>query len=172
MLKSMSASLEPSVADECRQAMLIGGDLYELTQVPGTNKNKARKLLSFISSRIESQDELEKCVFKQFVAILRKEPSFEEIASRLETVRSEVEDRANTSMSPVLKSPLMMRNLSLSTFKLFHTPQKYQRVSLPSHQRFPLKMHQRLEKLPKVPFMASRLFVRNLPRHREVPASR
>ena len=99
----------PSVADECRQAMLIGGDLYdELTQVPGTNKDKARKLLSFISSRIESQDELvepEKCVFKQFVGILRKEPSFEEIAGRLETARSEVEDRANNFNIPCTEEP-------------------------------------------------------------------
>ena len=99
----------PTVADECRQAMLIGGDLYdELTQVPGTNKGKARKLLSFISSRIESQDELvepEKCVFKQFVAILRKEPSFEEIADRLETARSEVEDRANNFNVPCTEEP-------------------------------------------------------------------
>ena len=98
-----------TLADECRQAMLIPGDLYDvLIQGQGTPKDKARKLLNFISSRIESQDELvepEKCVFKQFVAILRKEPSFEEIADRLETARSEVEDRANNFNVPCTEEP-------------------------------------------------------------------
>ncbi len=76
------------LAEPCRDAGIITRGLFhELTQFPGTNENKAKKFVGAVSQCIEAQPvdiEPEKCVLKQFVAILKREDSLVGIAGELE----------------------------------------------------------------------------------------
>ncbi len=80
------------LAEPCREAGIITpGLFYELTQFPDTNENKAKKFVGAVSKCIEDQPvdiEPENCVFKRFVAILKREDSLVGIAGELESSMS------------------------------------------------------------------------------------
>ncbi len=92
------------VADECRSALIIGPDTYEkVIQSSKIPKDKARDLLQEISSRIEVQTNIEpkKCAFTMFVQILKKEPSLESIALKLEETLADIELRSSPNINAV-----------------------------------------------------------------------
>ena len=95
------------VADECRAALIIGPDTYEkVMQASKIQSDKARDLLQEISSRIEFQAKQrnikpENCVFTMFVQILKKEPSLESIALKLEETLADIELRSSPNINAV-----------------------------------------------------------------------
>ena len=88
LVREIEVSVQ-SVAGHCRDADIIDLKLHdELVLVPGSSRHKAKKLVNAIADRIEAQPDgvdQKQCCFQRFVGVLRKNSSFDEIAGKLES---------------------------------------------------------------------------------------
>ncbi len=100
LVREIEASVD-CLAGHCRDADIIDISFHdELVLVSDTNRHKAKKLVNAVSERIEAQPaqvEQKQCVLRRFVRVLRKNSSLEEMADKLETSLTGIQERRGDS---------------------------------------------------------------------------